>query len=271
MANGALSRPAGRGDHRSSGPAPRRSGSITLGLLQFAPQTRKPAQNLKFIVQSLAGVSDALIVLPELFLGSYSNHPLFFRTEQELERFLGPLCDLSRRNRLSLVGSLPIRNERETHNSAVLIDGGCFSTVYDKVKLFQWENDKFHVGVDAHNLIELQGLKCSVQICMDIIDPEPVHSAARDGAQFILGPSTVSVDFLPAIHKARALENQAVSVFCNRSGSEPTDHTQYLGQSGIFFPDGSSTVLDSNAEALTTIQIKQSDLDVISRLRKRIR
>jgi predicted amidohydrolase len=239
---------------------------VLVGFLQFAPQLRSESENLRFIVSRLGSLRRAIVVLPELFLGSYRT-PL---PQDDLERRLAPLVELSRRRSLSIVGSLPVRADDRVFNRAVAIDGGRLRAVYDKVRVFEDEALTFTRGGCADNVVELQGVRCSVQVCMDVADPLPVNRAAHAGAQVLLGPSTVSVDFIRTIHRARSLENQIVSVFCNRHGCEPLDGTAYLGRSAIFLPDGSEEGAGGGEDRLTTIRLERSDLRAMSEQRRRL-
>lgn len=243
---------------------------MIIGFLQFAPQLRSESENLGFIVSRLSSLRGAIVVLPELFLGSYRDPRVLASTGDDLERLLAPLVDLSRRRSLSIVGSLPVRAGQRAFNRAVAIDDGRLCPVYDKVRVFEDEALTFARGSSADNVVELQGLRCCVQICLDVADPLPANRAAHAGAQLLLGPSSVSVDFLRTIHRARSLENQIVSVFCNRRGREPVDATRYLGRSAIFLPDGSEQGAGGAEDGLTTVTIERSDLHAMAERRRRL-
>jgi predicted amidohydrolase len=256
----------------------------TIGLLQYAPQLRDSVRdNIADIIAGLVAVRDAIIVLPEFFLGSY---PDFARhasgagasdasespdvpdvpdathapevpdalDEAELAAVLEPLRDVSMRQGLSLVGSLPIRAGRTTVNGVVVIDRGVMSfSAHTKQRLFAGESERLAPGSRADHLW-IGGARCSVQVCMDIVDPLPVRQAVRAGARLVLGPATVSVDYLRTIHKARALENQVVSVFCNRPG-KAADGTEYMGRSAIFLPDGSELAAPRDEEQVLLVDV----------------
>lgn len=236
--------------------------ALTVGVLQFAPQRRSLRKNIDFIRRQVRRLSDAIVVLPEFFLGSYTDHPLFFLPEAELNAVLAPLLELTQERTVSLVGSLPIESNGRTFNRAVLIHEGEVQTVYDKARLFGDEKHIFHLGESNAATISINGVKCSVRICMDIFDPLPSEESGE--VLLILGPSAVSVDHLRTIHKARALENQAMSVFCNRSGEDPWSLTQYLGRSTIFHPDGNEDELDGVSEELKTVELGPAEIRTIA-------
>jgi predicted amidohydrolase len=242
--------------------------ALSVGVLQFAPQSRSLAENVEFIKAHVRKLSDALVVLPEFFLGSYIHHPLFFIHERELATVLRPLLKVSSERNVSLVGSLPIDSGAHPYNRAILIHAGEIRPIYDKQLLFGDEQSRFRLGGAGSRVFSVNGVRCSVRICMDIVDPLATQGEEESDVQLILGPAAVSVDFLRIIHKARSLENQALSLFCNRSGEEPWERTQYLGRSGIFFPDGSEQGLDAPAEAIKIVELRKADLDAIDLKRR---
>jgi predicted amidohydrolase len=244
-------------------------GTVVIALLQFAPQSRTPKQNVAFIASQARELKNALVVLPEFFLGSYADYPLFFPDFREITKVLQPLLALTSRRRITFVGSLPVRVGAENYNRALMLRDGEVQTIYDKVKLFGTETDQFANGESTSSIVEIDGLKCSVQICMDIADPVALRSETLRGAQVVLSPSAVSVDYLRHIHRGRAIENQTVSVFCNRSGAEP-GLTRYMGNSAIFMPDGSEQALDADAEGLQSITVDPAFFQTIDRRRREL-
>jgi predicted amidohydrolase len=240
---------------------PRRSTQqlVTLGLFQYAPQLRTVEANIAYLVEELEYVCDAILVLPEFFLSSYTSYRECLLERSTLAELLTPLASLSQANHLTLVGSLPVRKAGHDTNNVVIIQSGVVRfTLQDKDKLFGPEESNLSAG-ESRGKINISGLPTSIQICMDIVDPLPARRAVGDGARAILGPCTVSVDYLRTIHKARALENQVISVFCNRIGEEQ-DGTAYLGMSALFLPDGVALTASRATEQLLTATV---DMDYI--------
>ncbi|MBD0712051.1 hypothetical protein BU197_28015 [Streptomyces sp. CBMA291] len=236
-------------------------------MLQYAPQDRSAPENIRFIRSAVGGVTDAIITLPEFFLGSYRDLPLVFPAPDDLRRLLGPLAEVSATQRLRFVGSLPVDLGGRKVNRALVITDGEILAAHDKVRLFGPERDLFQPGRRPHRVVDIGGLSSTVQICMDIADPLPVREAARAGVNLVLSPSTVSVDYLRVIHRARALENQVVSVFCNRHGVDQ-DGTVYLGRSGIFFPDGTDLSVGTDTDELVLSTVTREQLTAWSLLQR---
>lgn len=254
---------------RNEGRARPDDAMLQVGLFQFAPQERSARENVAFICSAVDGVTDAVITLPEFFLGSYRNFSLPFAEPDALCSLLSPLLAVSARQRLRFVGSLPVESLGQNFNRALVIGDGKVATAHDKVRLFGPELDIFTSGAQPHRAIDIAGLSATVQICMDIVDPVPVRAAAGSGVHLVLSPSTVSVDFLRVIHQARALENQVVSIFCNRHGVDD-DGTVYLGRSGIFFPDGTDISAGPDTDTLMLTTVRAEQLNTWSLLRRRL-
>lgn len=232
----------------ADGPPDGGGSALRIGFFQFAPGARSAQENIAVVRAALDGAQDAVVVLPESFLGPYRGQEGRF-SARGLADLLRPLTEAAAARRLRLVGSLPVRCSRGRVNRAVVIGPGGPRAVHDKVRLFGEERTALTPGSAAHRVVDVAGLPCTVQICMDIADPGPTRAAAGEGAAAVLSPSAVSVDLLRILHRARAVENQVVSVFCNRHGTDP-DGTVYLGRSAVFLPDGTDISAPVDADAL---------------------
>lgn len=215
-------------------------------VVQFAPQGRTYNENITFIKQAVGRYSDALVVLPELFLSSYTSYK--FINNADLPQVLSPLMQIGRQRALAFVGSLPIKTPKATFNRGLYIHNNKIQTK-DKKMLFGAEQQIMKSG-KKNPLFFYKDIAFCLQICIDIVDPLPSYVAAKRGALLIINPATVSVDFLRTINKARALENQVTTVFCNRSGSEQNG-IRYLGGSSVFFADGSQRNINQQEGAIS--------------------
>ncbi|MCA9487298.1 carbon-nitrogen hydrolase family protein [Candidatus Woesearchaeota archaeon] len=233
---------------------------MEIGFLQFDPQKRSCAQNVDFIVKKTKHLKDSVIVLPELFLSSYYNFLLI--PQEQLPSVLGNLLELSKKNNVTYIGSLPVLTKFGAYNQALSIDRGKIRNHYSKELLFKHEKNIFLSGtlreqeISSFNGRELKGI---IQICLDNISPLMCHYAAQNGCDILFSPMTVSIDYMRTILQARSLENQFITIFCNRCGEEK--NIKYLGQSAIFFPDGSSKrVGEENGIEMVLAELTQRTL-----------
>jgi predicted amidohydrolase len=114
---------------------------MRIGFLQIRPKFGAVKVNVRKAVTLLSKVSDATIVLPELFNTGY-----LFRNEEELtslaERIPGghttsELKKIAKRKRLNLVFGMAQKAQRKYYNSAVCISSKGKVEVYQKVHLFE--------------------------------------------------------------------------------------------------------------------------------------
>lgn len=229
---------------------------MQIGFLQYAPHRRGLGENIEFIINSTVTLSRSLLVLPEFFLGSYTNFTLI--EEEDLLRELRPLVAHSLNRKLAFVGSAPVRVGDRAFNRSIYINNGEVITSYDKRNLFGLEKQTLNPGERPYQVLNFSALKFSVQICLDNADPVASHDAVRrHGINLLAAPASVSVSFIRDILKARSLENQIVTIFCNRVGDD--DGIYYSGRSSIFFPDGREIAARSDTD-LVLASISERDL-----------
>lgn len=210
---------------------------MQLAFFEFDPQARSAAGNIERIVEGCRDLTRTLVALPELFLSSYTvPEPI---DESSLDEILAPLCALTVENNVSFVGSLPVATGNGTVNRALFLANRKVIRVYDKLCPFGSERETITAGGDPPRVYSFYNVGFSAQICFDNVSPLPSREMSLNGMDVLVAPSAVSVTHLRDILRARALENQIITIFCNRTGAE-ADGTQYCGGSAIFFPDGTS-------------------------------
>jgi len=238
---------------------------FSVAVFQLSPQDRSIQGNLDFIGNRLSSLKDALVVLPELFLGSSSSFESV--RSQELVSTLGKLVTLSENNALTLVGSIPVFENNNSYNRAIAIANGELHSIYDKVKLFNEEKDAFRQGQLMPSYLTFFDFKVSCQICLDIIDPLVTNYLVNKGVEIICVPASVSIDLLPKVVQARSLENQIITLFANRCGID-SDGIKYRGESSIFLPNGQSYSLGNREEELCILSIDTSIVELMKKTRK---
>ncbi|MEO8581219.1 MAG: carbon-nitrogen hydrolase family protein [Patescibacteria group bacterium] len=240
---------------------------ISIGFFQFSPQERTAEENIDFVISSLKRERNCLIVLPELFLQSYFDYSLL--EQKKLPLFLKKLTDFSKKNELAFIGSLPISSGNYVANRSYYISNGIITRACDKRKLYSQEKKTFRPGSSHAHILRYKNLSFVACICLDVLDPLMARKALSQEADLLLVSATVSVDFLRTITKARALENQMVTVFANRSGIEKSGF-KYLGCSAVFFPDGREQSTGLKENVFQKMELKKEDLEQMKRMRKEL-
>lgn len=174
-----------------------------------------------------------LIVLPEFFCtGFTSNTSLAEEPEGLSLRWMRALAGSTG---AAVAGSLPVMDDGNVYNRMYFTcpDGG--TVFYDKRHLFRMsgENDVFTPG-DRRCIVEYLGWRICLNVCYDLRFPVWSRRTSEYDYDVLLNvaswPSSRMTAASILVH-ARAVENQAWAVFCNRVGESPDDN--YCGGSLI--------------------------------------
>ena len=216
---------------------------MRIGFLQLRPKFGATKKNVKKAVTLLSRVSDATIVLPELFNTGY-----LFRNEKELASLaesvpsgytVSEMKKIAKRKRLNLVFGMAQKYQRKYYNSAVFISYKGKIIVYQKIHLFEREK-LFFVRGKSIKVIPTEEAHLGLMICFDWIFPEVARSLMLKGAHIICHPSNLVLPFAQDAMKTRCIENRVFAVTANRIGTERrgTVTLTFTGGSQIISPTG---------------------------------
>jgi len=155
---------------------------MRVALAQLSPALRNTAENVRTVREVLAEHGNAdLVVLPELFLSSYTVNGL-----DELALDLdGPevesVAQAARENSATVIFGAPERIAAGIANSAICVDqSGDVVGSYRKTHLFGDERTAFVAG-DELLIVDIDGLKVGLMICFDVEFPEVARALAMAG------------------------------------------------------------------------------------------
>lgn len=154
-------------------------------------------------------------------------------------------------------------------NQAVIAaPNGCIAAVYSKIHPFGYgsETEGFRGGSDI-TLASIAGTIVCPFICYDLRFPEVWRLAALAGTEvFTIGASWPEPRHAHwrALCIARAIENQAFVVACNRVGRDPTH--AYAGGSMVISPQGEVLAEGDSASCVLRAEL---DLDALRAWRER--
>lgn len=179
----------------------------------------------------------SLVVLPELCDVGFTMNSA--RAAEDDSRSWASA--LARSLGIWLVSGLAVRHERGVSNCAVVHDpAGREAALYRKAFLFTPAGEREHyVPGSASVTVDCGGIRIAPVICYDLRFPELWRRAALDGAHcFVCIASWPSVRqrHWDTLLVARAVENQAFVIGCNRTGRDPS--SEYAGGSMIVNPLG---------------------------------
>lgn len=221
---------------------------MKIALYQMDIIPGKPQENFQKVEQWLQETVEThkvdAVVLPELWTTAYTLESLHELAEDENhDQVLSFLQELAKTYYILLFGgSYAVKTKRGVVNRAVVItrDGEIKGT-YDKIHLVPMlhEPEYMVAGESLPQIIENGDMKAMVSICYDLRFPELFRPLAVNGANIIVvpaeWPASRSIHW-ESLLQARAIENQAFVIGCNRSGSY--NGTEFAGCSLIIDPLG---------------------------------
>jgi len=236
---------------------------VKIGFLQLRPQFGRVKENVRAAKSMLAGLTDATIVLPELFNTGY-----LFRNPEEVRDLAEPvmrgytvteLKKVAVKQRLNLVFGMAESKSRKYYNSAVLVTAAGKVFAYQKVHLFDREKLLFTPGTRTPAVYAVDGVKIGMMVCFDWIFPEVTRVLAVSGAQIICHPSNLVLPWAQDAMITRCLENRVFAITANRIGAEKRGAASltFTGKSQIVNPKGE--VIANAGERSEAVRIVEID------------
>jgi predicted amidohydrolase len=229
--------------------------------------------NFERLAPQIAGAAATgarLVLLSETFSTGFSMD-----TARTGEPAGGPsstfLADMARWHGVWLGGSCPERHDGGDlpHNTFVLAGPDGALHRYRKIHPFTYggEERSFHAGSELVTVL-VEGLRCSLFVCYDLRFADEWWQLARDTDAYLVvanWPEARRAHW-QALLQARAIENQAYVVACNRVGSG--GGLDYAGDSRIVDPLGE--VIASAARTEATI-VADVSAEHVAAVRERFR
>ncbi len=218
-------------------------------------------------VEALRPDRGDLVVLPEMFaVGFTMNVDAVAGGAAETDAFVSQLArDFGVH---VIAGNVRKPDDRGRNEALVYAPSGHLIVRFEKLHPFTFATEHQHYkGGDGVRLFQWNGATVSPLICYDLRFPEAFRLATKQGAEVLVvianWPSA-RVEHWVALLIARAIENQAYVVGCNRVGSDP-NVPGYPGRSVVIDPRG-NTIAD--AGAVTGVASAEIDLVGLREYRK---
>jgi predicted amidohydrolase len=238
---------------------------VKIGFLQLKPQFGQVKDNVRAARSMLGSVTDATVVLPELFNTGY-----LFRNMDEVKELsesttsgytVTEMKKVAKKQQLNLVFGMAEVKNRKYYNSAVLITAAGKAETYQKVHLFDREKLFFQPGDKAYKTFPVGGGNLGMMVCFDWIYPEVTRILAIQGAQVICHPANLVLPWCQDAMRTRAIENRVFTVTANRIGTEKRGSIAltFTGKSQIVNPKGE--ILVSSGERSESLKIAEIDIE----------
>lgn len=241
---------------------------MKIGFLQLRPKFGEVRDNVRAAQSLLKNVSDATIVLPELFNTGY-----LFRSQDELDLLaesattgytVTEMRKVAKQRNLNIVFGMAEKQGRKCYNSAVLVTAQGRTCVYRKIHLFDRERLFFSPGDKGYAVHRVEGARIGMMVCFDWAFPEAARVLALQGAQVICHPANFVLPYGQDAMKTRAIENRVYTVTANRIGAEKRGNLSisFTGNSQVVDPSG--VVLaqaGDRSESLKIVEIQVEEAD----------
>ena len=218
--------------------------ALTLSAVQYTALDGGPAANIPEhirLIEDADGHGARLVVFPELSLTGYRPEGLADpeRWVTAADPRLDGLREICRRTGITAVVGAPFREADGTPRLASLAirPGGLLEAGF-KGWLHGPEQEAFRAG-DRTAILDLDGWKIALAICLDAARPVHARTAAEAGADVyaVSARFTAGEGRRMALHlSARARENRMFSLLANLGGR--TERGPSAGGSGFWGPDG---------------------------------
>ncbi len=188
------------------------------------------------ILDSL-GKNVDVVVLPELFSTGFISTPdLLYRFAAQGQKTIDTLRKWSEKYNFAIAGSVLFLENDKVYNRGFFIEPSGESAFYDKSHLFglSSEAQNFARGTQRIPIVRFRGWNIALAICYDLRFPAWLRNI-DNAYDVLLVPANWPVKRSYAWQHlliARAIENQAYVVGCNRAGRD--DSGEYDGQTFIY-------------------------------------
>ena len=235
---------------------------MRLVVAQTNPVFGDVVSNVRVAVSLMESERADLYILPELFNTGYN-----FIDEGEVQKLAEPVLGFTfervaefAKKRSCYVAYGFAENADRMYNSAALVGPEGLVGTYRKVHLYYREKLFFASGNLGFPVFELPFGNVGVMICFDWMYPESARTLALKGAQLIVHPSNLVLQYCPDAMITRCLENRVFAATANRVGRESRGGVDliYIGKSEIVSPRGE--ILARLGDAETGVAVVDVDL-----------
>ncbi len=243
---------------------------MRVGIFQPEAVPSTPGRRLERLDAALAAEDGLdLIVCPELFLSGFGDPE---RIRRHAEPRDGPSSEaaaaIAAKHGVALVYGYPEAEDGKLYNAALYVSKSGEQRANHRKRALPtpYEEGLFALGTEATLVTLDNGLKAGLLICYEAEIPEAVRACAVAGAELVIVPTALGVDWRVVSRQvipARAFENGVFLAYANHAGQEGA--MNYIGDSVIVSPLGEDLARAGSSESLIAADIDPSILPAIRR------
>lgn len=215
---------------------------MKVTILQTDIEWGIPEENIRRAELLMAPKPDSdLYVLPEMWSTGFATEPFGIAEEETSSKALAWMKSKAKALDCAICGSLAIVVDGKYRNRHYFINGrkGVLE-YYDKHHLFSYgHEDQFYTAGDKHLVVDYEGFRFLLLTCYDLRFPMWSRYCDKHPYDAIICVANWPESRQNAwqiLTRARAIENQAYLIGCNRVGNDNYNH--YRGCSAIISPIG---------------------------------
>ncbi|SEO20445.1 Carbon-nitrogen hydrolase [Halogranum amylolyticum] len=218
---------------------------FTCRLVQFDSRLGSANDDTLGRMREAIETADAeLVVFPELATTGYNTFDTLDSIVESVPgRTTAKLGDIAQANDVEVVFGMPVEDDGDMFNSAIWLDSdGEVKARYNKRHLWGDERDAYTPG-SKYLVVDAPFGRVGVQICYDLAFAEASAALAQANCDVFVNISAWSFRMerdWDTLLPARAIEQGAYVLGCNRAGTEPSG--SFCGRSTVIEPDGTRIV-----------------------------
>ena len=219
---------------------------MKVTILQTDIEWGSPEENIRRAERLMAQEPDSdLYVLPEMWSTGFATEPFGIAEEEASSKALEWMKSKANALNCAICGSLAIIADGIYRNRHYFINGrkGVFE-YYDKHHLFSYgHEDLYYTAGDKHTVVDYEDFRFLLVTCYDLRFPMWSRYCNKNPYDAIICVANWPESRQNAwqiLTRARAIENQAYLIGCNRVGND--DYNHYRGCSVIVSPIGKTLV-----------------------------
>ena len=245
---------------------------MKIAVIQIDTKHDDPRENFKLgmkYLEQAAKYQAQCAILPEHWTVETVKQGLLEKA-QSVQEFLPKLQEFAKENNLHLFSPMYRVEGKKIYNSLYVINrAGQLVETYDKIYLFKaMDEDTFNVPGSEIKVVKLDDVTFGLNVCFDLRFSNLAWEQTLKGAQVLLYPAqwgAPRVQHWQALLTARAIENQAYVVGCDRYGK--SHYGELAGYSRVIDPWGEVVEGLDSGEGIFVANL---DMAVLNRVRAKI-
>ena len=247
---------------------------MKVTIIQLDIEWGRPLENIRRAERLITSTPDSdLYVLPEMWATGFATEPTGIAEPEDRSVALQWMRTIANEKHCAIAGSLAIQtSDGSFHNRHYFINGRkAYDTYYDKYNLFHYGGEtRFYTAGKKNITVEYEGVIFLLVTCFDMRFPEWIRYSEQKKYDAIICVANWPESRQNAwqiLTRARAIENQAYLIGCNRVGDDHYSH--YKGMSAVISPIGKTIVSGrSNIEQVISAEI---DVEHVYQLRNKFK